>query len=185
MTRHSRERWAAETVKRRGPSPAALVLVMVVGLVRLVMVVNVARVGGDVLSQLLATTVELSLQLSLSLKVRLLTFLESRRSLTLFLCTQWYSWCLLQAGGTPSGWGSLEWSYCMLRATSSPSPHNKSRYAPLNSHQSAPTGGRMSDLKQCVVLFTQVCYSDHREPAGGGEVGRYVPRSYSLLQNST
>ena len=166
MTRHSRERWAAETVKRRGPSPAALVLVMVVGLVRLVMVVrmvmvvglvrlvmvvNVARVGGDVLSQLLATTVELSLQLSLSLKVRLLTFLESHRSLTLFLCTQWYSWCLLQAGGTPSGWGSPEWSYCMLRATSSPSPHNKSRYAPLNSHQLAPTRGRMSDLKQCVV----------------------------------
>ena len=88
MMRHSRERWAAETVMRRGPSPAALVLVMVVMVVRVVrvvmvvmvvrvvrvvivvMVVNMARVGGDVRSQLLASTVRLSLQLSMSVKVR-------------------------------------------------------------------------------------------------------------------
>ena len=76
MMRHSRERWAAETVMRREPSPAALVLVMVVMVVRVVrvvivvMVVNMARVGGDVHSQLLASTVRLSLQLSVSVKVR-------------------------------------------------------------------------------------------------------------------
>ena len=76
MMRHSRERWAAETVMRRGPSPAALVLVMVVMVVRVVrvvivvMVVNMARVGGDVRSQLLVSTVRLSLQLSVSVKVR-------------------------------------------------------------------------------------------------------------------
>ena len=55
---------------RRGPSLTDLVLVMVVRLVRMVRVVNVAQVRGDVRSQLLASTIGLSLQLCWSVKVR-------------------------------------------------------------------------------------------------------------------
>ena len=117
---------------RRGPSLTDLVPVMVVRVVRMVRVVRVvkvAQVRGDVHSQLL---VRPGLHLCWLVKVRFHTFLESIRlltlSLSLSLCTQWCSWCSLQGGGTPTGWGLLGWSYCMLRATPSPSPHTKSRY---------------------------------------------------------
>ena len=82
MMRHSKERWGAGTVTRRGPSLTDLVLVMVVKVVRMVRVVNVAQVRADVRSQLL---VRPGLHLCWLVKVRFHTFLESIRLLTLSL----------------------------------------------------------------------------------------------------
>ena len=103
MMRHSRERLGAGTVMRRGPSLTDLVPVMVVRMVR---VVNVAQMRGDVRSQLL---VRPGLCLCWLVKVRFHTFLESIRLLTLSLCAHsGTAGACCRMGGRPLGgahWG--------------------------------------------------------------------------------